>query len=83
MSESTLIMRDISLQRRIRLQRYEFYLIYANKKCKFIEKDVFARKMSRILGITGRWLEDWSKSILRQSNRKRNNTAGWSQNPSC
>ena len=41
MSESTLIMRDISLQRRIRLQRYEFYLIYTNKKCKFKEKDVF------------------------------------------
>ena len=45
MSESTLIMRDISPQRRIRLQRYKFYLIYANKKCKFREKDVFVRKI--------------------------------------
>ena len=50
MSESTLIMRDISLQRRIRLQRYEFYLIYTNKKCKFKEKDLFPEKMYRICG---------------------------------
>ena len=31
MSESTLIMRDISLQRRIRRQRYNFFLKYARK----------------------------------------------------
>ena len=53
MSESTLIMRDISLQRRIRLQRYEFYLIYTNKKCRFFKKDLFPEKLYRDFGHHG------------------------------
>ena len=39
MSESTLIMRDISLQRRIRLQRYDFYLKNAKKSEKSQKND--------------------------------------------
>ena len=38
MSEPTLIKRDISLQRRIRLQRYNNFCIYANKNTKTIKE---------------------------------------------
>ena len=41
MSEPTLIMRDISLQRRIRRQRYNNFCIYANKNEKTIRKSAF------------------------------------------